>query len=484
MVPALRLLSNVFFRELEVIGRSEVPADRGGVVIAWHPNGLVDPWLILAHFPEPVVFGARHSLFRFPLLGPLLRRLGTVPIYRASDAGTGDPERRRAANRRSLDALAARVAAGSYAALFPEGMSHDEPHPLEIKTGAARLYYLARQLMPAGGPPPVIVPVGLHYDEKRLFRSRVLVWFHPPVELPPALDATPADDEPEERGRERARELTGEIERVLHDVVHATDDWQIHHLLHRTRKLVRAERAARSGADPGRPGIFEKALGFQRVRSAYVTLTATDPARVAGLRRRMEAYDADLEGLGLDDHELDRAPRLVSRWLIAILVLQAVLVFLLMPPLLLVGYVVNGPTALGLLLFCRVASRQKKDEATIKLLFGMIAFPLTWLAAGLLAAAGNRALATLFPTLPHRPLAAGLMMAFLGAIGGMVALRYLRVLRQTWHAIRVRLTRRLRSAAIDRLRAERAALHDELMSISEGLDLPGTVAPDGSIHAE
>src|SRR5262245_26932407 len=123
MVPALRFLSSVFFRELEVIGRSEVPPDKGGVVIAWHPNGLVDPWLILAHFPGQVVFGARHALFRWPLLGRVLRKLGTVPIYRAKDAGTADPERRRAANRRSLDALAARVAAGSHAALFPEGMS-------------------------------------------------------------------------------------------------------------------------------------------------------------------------------------------------------------------------------------------------------------------------------------------------------------------------------------------------------------------------
>jgi hypothetical protein len=71
----------------------------------------------------------------------------------------------------------------------------------------------------------------------------------------------------------------------------------------------------------------------------------------------------------------------------------------------------------------------------------------------------------------------------LGAIGGMVALRYMRVVRQTWHSIRVRLTRRLRGATIDRLRAERARIHDDLMAVSQGLDLPGTVAADGSIRA-
>ena len=475
------MLSSVFFRELEVVGRADVPADRGGIVVSWHPNGLVDPWLILAHFPRPVVFGARHGLFRWPGLGWLLRRLGTVPIYRAADAETADPERRRAANQRSLSALAGRVASGSFAALFPEGVSHDEPHPVELKTGAARLYYLARQLAPDSPAPPAIVPVGLHYDEKRLFRSRVLVWFHPPIELPPVLDVTPAADEADEAARNRARDLTAEIERVLNDVVHATDDWAIHHVLHRTRKLVRAERAARAAANPGRPGIHEKALGFARVRNAYYALAPTQPARVAELRRRVESYDADLEALGLDDHELDRAPPLLSAWLVLTLVAQAVLVFLLLPPLLVLGYIVNGPTALGLLALCRVAARQKKDEATIKILVGMLAFPLTWIAAGVLAALGNHALRALFPALPHRPLLAGVIVAVLGAIGGAIALRYLRVLRQTWHAIRVRLARRFGRPEIDRLRAERAAIHDELMSISEGLELPGAVAADGSI---
>ena len=33
-----------------------------------------------------------------------------------------------------------------------------------------------------GEPAPVIVPVGIHYDRKRLFRSRALVVFHPPAE--------------------------------------------------------------------------------------------------------------------------------------------------------------------------------------------------------------------------------------------------------------------------------------------------------------
>src|SRR5262245_47265650 len=67
-----RTLVRLFFREIEVTGLENVPLDRGGVIVSWHPNGLIDPGLILTQFPRKVVFGARHGLFKWPLLGMLL----------------------------------------------------------------------------------------------------------------------------------------------------------------------------------------------------------------------------------------------------------------------------------------------------------------------------------------------------------------------------------------------------------------------------
>ncbi len=487
-----RVLVRLFFREVQVTGLEHLPLDRGGVIVSWHPNGLVDPGLILTQFPRQVVFGARHGLFRWPVLGLLLRSIGTVPIYRAVDAATADPEKRRAQNKKTVDALAASVAAGSFAALFPEGVSHDEPHPVELKTGAARLYYRARALREAarpGAPPPVILPVGLHYDEKRLFRSRALVWFHAPIVLDAApsgepgsdLDATPAEDEPEAIAKERARRLTAEIERVLFDVVHATADWETHDLLHRGRKLLRAERAQRAGADPGRPGMGEKALGFARIRAGYYALTKREPARVAELRARVEQYDADMRALGLEDHELDRPPALLSARLATLLALQVVLVFLLVPPVMLFGYLVNGPTALGIVGLCRVAARYEKDEATIKLLVGAVAFPATWAGVAVLAALGHRQLHVLHPALPEGAGITAAFFAIIAALGGAVALRYLHVASETARAVRVRLTRARRRETLERLRAERAALADELLELARGLELPGVVGADGRI---
>lgn len=486
----LRAAVNLFFRRVEVGGVHNVPAHGGGLVISWHPNGLVDPGLILTQCPRPVVFGARHGLFRYPLLGPLLREVGTVPIYRAIDvAGDASAEARRAANRKSLEVLAERVAAGSLSALFPEGVSHDEPGLQALRSGAARMYYRARQLgrarqLASDAPPPAILLVGLHYDDKQMFRSNALVTFHPPLVLPPELDVTPADDIDSDAVHELSHRLTAHIEATLREVVYATDSWELHDLLHRTRRLVRAERAHRAGADPGRTTIGERVLGFARVRAGYYALMQRDPERVQALRQRVARYDADLRAMQLEDYDLDRPPPLRSKWIAVLLGLQILGVFFLLPPLVVLGYLVNLPTALALVAIAKLAARKLKDEATVKLLLGMIAFPLTWIAAGVLAGIGHHQLHLGFPRIPDTPWLAGVTVAVLGAVGGAAALRYLGVARETARAVRVRLTRRGATRAVARLRRERDKLYDELVALVEGVALPGQLAEDGRVYLE
>jgi 1-acyl-sn-glycerol-3-phosphate acyltransferase len=473
-------LSGVFFRRIEVTGLENIPKDGGGLVISWHPNGLIDPALILTQLPRPVVFGARHGLFKWPVLGFLLKQLGTIAIYRAADNKQLGPEARRKANHESLTALADKIADGAYSALFPEGLSHDQPHLQELKSGGARLFYQACAQTPTGKKKPVIIPVGLHYDRKRAFRSRALVWFHPAVELSGALSPETVIDSAES-AEARVKALTSRFESVLDSVVHATDDWETHFLMHRARKLVRSERARNAGVKTRKPKITEKTLGFARIRKGYYERLQTHPSLVMALRKRVEEYDNDLRELKLDDHHLDQDPRLASPWLAGLLLLQAVMVFFLLPPVLIFGYLANGPTALGLWAIARLAAKQKKDEATIKILTGAIAFPCTWMLAAFLGAIGHNYVHQTYPAIPNSPILAGTLLALLAAIGGMAALRYLHVSRQTLRALRVRLTRRRRRAAIARLKVERSAIFEAIMTLAQNLDLPGEVQEDGRI---
>lgn len=468
-----------YFKRIEVVGLEHVPVDRGGILVSWHPNGMVDPGLILTHFPRVVVFGARHGLFKVPVLGSLMSAVGSVPIYRAMDLRDLPAQERNAKNLGALDALAEQVVQGNYSCLFPEGDSHDASYVTELKTGAARFYYRARSL--AGGQPPVIVPVGLHYDSKHAFRSKVLVAFHPPIEIPPELDLTPPDDEPVERSKERSRALTAEIERTLREVVHATEDWELHHLMHRGRKLVRAERAHRAGVDLSAPNMKERTLGFARIWSGYYALKEQHPRLVDEVLERTREYDADLRALGLDDRELDRAPKLFSLTLVVLLLLQVLFVYLLLPPVLVLGGLINGPTAGLVWGASKLFAKRAKDEATIKLLGGLVAFPATWAAWGVAAAAFHRQMVELFPSLPDIPVLVGFVFAAMGLVGGATLLRYQRLAMETWRALRVRLTRRQRRATIQRLRKERRRLCDLVEAMSEGLELPGVVSRDGRV---
>ncbi len=108
-VRIVRVLVAAFFRRVEVDGLENVPLDRGGLLIAWHPNGLIDPALIIASSPGSIAFGARHGLFKIPLLSALLRAANAVPIYRAADLKKAAAGGRRGANQESLGALAGAI---------------------------------------------------------------------------------------------------------------------------------------------------------------------------------------------------------------------------------------------------------------------------------------------------------------------------------------------------------------------------------------
>lgn len=479
VVLFIRALFRIFFREVEVAGLENVPRTGGGLVVAWHPNGLVDPGLILATLPRRIVFGARDGLFKTPLLGTIMKAIGTVPIYRQKDAKAGQSEEdRRAANRKSLEALADAVAQGAFSALFPEGVSHDQPFLKEIKSGAARLFYQATERAAEGTPRPVILPVGLHYNQKSLFGSKVLVVFHPPVSLPDEL-VLPAEDTASRKSQVEG--LTSEIERSLRETVLATEDWELHHLMHRARKLIRAERASRAGATLEKPDMVERVLGFARLWSGYDVRRRSHPVETERLMLRIREYDRSLGALGIEDHELEGNPLLSSPWQGLVLALTLVLVYLFVPLILVIGYVVNLPPALLLRWLARKAGAKQKDEATIKILGGAVLFPLTWLIVAILVAWGEQRLGGLYPMIPEAPVVSGAIAFLLSAISGLVILKYQRLIFEFAHGVRVRLTRARRARAVLRLQAERTRLFESLMGLADGLSLPGDVTPEGQV---
>lgn len=462
----VRTSVNSFFRRVRVRGEEYLPSEGGGIVVSWHPNGIVDPAVLLASFPRPIVFGARDGLFGVPGFGNLLRASGAVPIYRAMDHAGGDPEARKKQNARSLDALARAVAEGSFTALFPEGDSHDGSDLLELRTGAARLYYRARQLQRSESKPPAIVVVGLHYDRKHALRSSALVEIAQPMVLPPELDITPGEDEPVEVQKERARALTHLIEQHLRDTVRPSESWEMHETIDRARTLILAERALEVGYElPAGDDIDARVTGFEEVWRGYHLLKEHDPERARTLVARVRAYDADMDALELEDVDLDRSPTLFSPQVVALLFSQLFLLLVFLPPILLVAGIINVIPAGLIWLVARVASKRVKDMASIKLVLGAFFFPLIWGIAAYLGAVAHETAHEFDRTIPDNFWLSGLVLGAIGPLGGAALLRYRRLIRQTRRAFVVRITRARERATLAMLKQTRRELYEEFSAL-------------------
>ena len=77
-----RFLTNIWFREVNVVDDEHLPPDGGRLYITWHPSGLIDPMLMTSVLPGQLTTVAKHTLFDVPLLGRLLKLTGVVPVER------------------------------------------------------------------------------------------------------------------------------------------------------------------------------------------------------------------------------------------------------------------------------------------------------------------------------------------------------------------------------------------------------------------
>ncbi|PZN13190.1 MAG: 1-acyl-sn-glycerol-3-phosphate acyltransferase [Bacillota bacterium] len=148
------LLFTLVFR-WDVRGLEHVPKGGPLLVVANHFSWL-DPPLVGTVLPRKVHFMAKHELFRYPLFGWLLRRVGAFPVRR------GHPDRQ--ALRHSLELLRR----GEVVGLFPEGtrsrgaLGPFEPGAglLALRSGAPVLpvaiegpYRIGRRIRVRVGPP-------------------------------------------------------------------------------------------------------------------------------------------------------------------------------------------------------------------------------------------------------------------------------------------------------------------------------------------
>ena len=360
----LRLVK-LFYPRIEVDGRENLP--RGPLVFVLnHPNGLLDPLVLMAGVGRHVHFLAKSTFFASPFGRWAMGSFGALPVYRQRDEGPegGASDDRSSRNEQTFARCRALLRDGQAMALFPEGTTHSSSMMLPLRTGAARIALSAEA--EAGWRMGLrVVPVGLWYQNKSLFRSSVLLVIGEPFGLANYATDYAADQ------FKAVGALTAQSDAQLGAVVLQAESADVRSGL----PLLAAWTA------PAEPETLDQQ--YERTAAllvGYQQLRAIDPARVEAIEQRARRSARALRTLGIADPwalELPTADRRRVGWLL----LAVIAGFL--PAL--AGFALSyGPYRLAAPLTPLLLGKHEETISTGKLIIGTVLVLLGWLAAALI----------------------------------------------------------------------------------------------------
>ncbi|MBM4282446.1 MAG: hypothetical protein FJ137_17400 [Deltaproteobacteria bacterium] len=422
--------ADVFYRRRVLAGA--VPPRGPVLLVANHPNGLLDPVLVQQAARRRVRMLAKAPLFSMPGISLLVRALDCLPVFRAKDGAdtTQNAETFRAVEQALVDS--------DCVLIFPEGISHDEPQLQPLKTGAARM---ALGAVARGAGELLIVPVGLTYADKLRFRSTAAVEVGRPLRVQDFAAAT-SDEEDQ---RTAARALTGAIHDALRAVTVNVESWEDVALLDAVDAVWRQD-------DP------ERTRRIKQLADGVARLRGCAPEALDDVRARLAAWVDALAAAGLTPRDVARDGLAAAshRQRLGVAARQIGAAFVALP-------LAAGGAAFWATPFWAVhgvwrAMRPERDVgATVKVIAGVVFFPLWYVGAVALTASATG-------------LAWGALLALVAPGAGLTTRHYLRrrafVLRALGGALRLRLKGRALTDLLD----ERDALcrtFDELAVLAE-----------------
>ncbi|CAK7209900.1 Glycerol-3-phosphate/dihydroxyacetone phosphate acyltransferase [Sporothrix curviconia] len=184
-----------------------------------------------------------------------------------------------------------RLRNGGCVGIFPEGGSHDRTGLLPLKAGVAIMALGTLADSPDCGLK--IVPVGMNYFHAHKFRSRAVVEFGPPLEVPAELVAMYKAGQ----RRDSVAQLLDTIHNALSAVTVSTPDYDTLMLIQAARRLYNP-----TGKKLPLPVVVELnrrlAMGFDKYK---------DDERLLKVQTAVNDYNRQLRYLNIRDHQVNYA---------------------------------------------------------------------------------------------------------------------------------------------------------------------------------
>lgn len=280
IVLVQRAAARVFHRVS--VGGSPIPSTGAVLLVANHQSSLMDPALLQVAAERPVRFLAKAPLFSDPIVGPLVRGSGSIPVHRRVDGNvpTGATEN-------MFRAVHERLGAGDAIGIFPEGISHAEPRLAPLRTGAARIALGAA----SAGVELTIVPVGIVQRERGIFRSEVFLVRGDPVAWHDISHCGEHDSE-------AVRELTARIATSISSLIISYEEWSDQPQIELVDAILRA------GRERPRADAQQRVMRLREIAGGWMRHREADPDEHVSLERAVRQHGRRLKVLRLTPADL------------------------------------------------------------------------------------------------------------------------------------------------------------------------------------
>lgn len=360
----LKLITSIgirfYYKEVKILNKKEllVQTKEPLIIIANHPNTLMDAMLIGFVSKQPIHFMAKGTLFNSKFKLWLLKKFNMIPINRQGEGKIAG-----VSNQQSFDACYKVLEEGKTLVIFPEGTSFLERHLRELKSGTARIA-LEAEKRNHGKLNLTVLPIGLNYLQAEKFRSSVIVNVGKRIHVSEYLDAYNL-----ETGK-AARKLTEKFRISLENLLVNSDSKEHENMVDQIADILSSRYMMYK-----KSGVEGELLFLKTVRDRVNELELIQPWILKEVKELTNDIEQKLNEFGLKSDFLDR--RFRSNMFFRQLLFSIVFIILGFP-VFLIGLMFN---IIQFKLTDVIVPKISKDieyYAPLALLLGLIMYPIVY----------------------------------------------------------------------------------------------------------
>lgn len=351
----------LYYKEIRVNNRAGLSNNKKPlIVIANHPNTLMDAWVIAMICKQPIYILAKATLFDSKFKLKLLRSLNVIPINRKWEGITKGVD-----NKDSLSECYEILSKGKTLVIFPEGTSYKERKLRDFKTGTARIALETEKLY--GGELDLkVVAAGINYSQPEKFRSDILVDVEEPKGVKDLLELYEKDSE------KAVHYLTDQFRDRLEKVLVTTETKEEGDLLDDIYKVLNTKYLPARDKDKGVQGEVNE---LKDIKNKLEEFKLIQPWRIDEIRKSIKSINWKLEKMKIKADFLDRKFRSSLFFRQTLISLLFILVAL---PLAILGLVHNYLQYFFTDWLVPKISKDIEYYAPLAILVGIVVFPITY----------------------------------------------------------------------------------------------------------